>query len=146
MTALQRNNASIGAGVIENRGEGLQVRSDGRIAEIGQIANIVVSTRSGTPIYIKDVAEVIIGKELRTGAASANGEEVVIGTAMMRIGENSRTVAMAVDAKLKEIGKALPPDIRIRPVLNRTLLVDATIHTISNNLLEGATLVIAVLF
>lgn len=146
MTALQRNNASVGAGLIENNGEGLQVRSDGRIADIRQIADIVVSTRSGIPIYIKDIADVSIGKELRTGAATANGEEVVIATALMRIGENSRSVSAAVDTKLKDIGKTLPPDIQIKPVLNRTLLVDATINTVTNNLLIGAALVIAVLF
>lgn len=146
LTALQRNNVSIGAGSIEYQGEGLQVRSDGRISDIKQIADIVVSTRSGSPIYINDLAEVMIGKEMRTGAATSNGEEVVIGTAIMRIGENSRSVANTVDVKLKEIGKSLPPDIQIKPVLNRTLLVDATIRTISNNLLEGASLVVAILF
>lgn len=146
IAALERNNANVGAGYIESRGEAFQVRSEGRIADAGQIAGIVVGARGGTPIYVRDVAEVGIGKELRTGAASENGEEVVIGTALMRIGENSRAVAAAVDAKLKDIGKALPPDVRIKPVLNRTLLVDATIKTVRNNLAEGAALVIAVLF
>jgi cobalt-zinc-cadmium resistance protein CzcA len=146
IAALERNNASIGAGYIENQGEAFQVRSDGRIANVGQIADIVVGARGGTPIYVRDVAAVGLGKELRTGAASENGEEVVVGTALMRIGENSRTVAAAVDARLKDIGKALPPDVRIKPVLNRTLLVDGTIRTVRNNLVEGAALVIAVLF
>jgi cobalt-zinc-cadmium resistance protein CzcA len=146
IAALERNNASVGAGYIETQGEALQVRSDGRIANVAQIADIVVATRDGTPIHVHDVADVGIGKELRTGAASENGEEVVVGTALMRIGENSRAVAAAVDEKLKAIGKSLPPDVRLKPVLNRTLLVDATIKTVRNNLLEGAALVIAVLF
>jgi len=146
IAALERNNVSVGAGYIEAQGEALQVLSDGRIANVGQIADIVLGSRGGTPLYVSDVAEVGIGRELRTGAASGNGEEVVIGTALMRIGENSRTVAAVVDAKLKDVGKALPPDVRIKPVLNRTLLVDATIRTVRNNLLEGAALVIAVLF
>ncbi len=146
IAALERNNANVGAGYIESQGEAFQVRSEGRIATTGQIADIVVGSRGGTPIYVRDVAAVGIGKELRTGAASENGEEVVVGTALMRIGENSREVAAAVDAKLQAIGKALPPDVRIKPVLNRTLLVDATIKTVRNNLVEGAALVIAVLF
>jgi heavy metal efflux pump (cobalt-zinc-cadmium) len=144
--ALERNNASIGAGYIESEGESYVVRADGRIGSLEQITDIIVGSRDGTPLYVRDVAEVFIGKELRTGAASENGEEVVVATALMRIGENSRTVATFVDAKLKEVNKSLPLDIRAKTVLNRTQLVDATIRTVRNNLLEGAILVIAVLF
>ena len=146
INALERNNTSIGAGYIENRGEAYQVRSDGRILSAVELENIVIGSREGTPIYIRDVANVGIGRELRTGAASKNGQEAVIGTALMRIGENSRTVSEAVDERLKTIDKVLPPDIVLKTVLNRTSLVDATIKTVRNNLLEGATLVIAILF
>ena len=146
INALERNNTSIGAGYIENRGEAYQVRSDGRILSAEELENIVIGSREGTPIYIRDVANVGIGRELRTGAASKNGQEAVIGTALMRIGENSRTVSEAVDERLKTIDKVLPPDIVLKTVLNRTSLVDATIKTVRNNLLEGATLVIAILF
>lgn len=144
--ALERNNASLGAGYIEQRGEGLVVRSDGRIAKAEEIGSIVVATRGGVPVTLRQVADVAIGGEFRSGSASENGEEVVVGTALMLIGENSRTVAAAVDAKMADIAKSLPPGIRAKEVLNRTKLVDATIHTVAKNLTEGALLVIAVLF
>jgi cobalt-zinc-cadmium resistance protein CzcA len=144
--ALERNNVSTGAGYIEHKGEAYVVRADGRITNETQIANIVVGTRHGTPIYIRDVATVAIGRELRTGSASEDGAEVVVGTALMLIGANSRTVAAAVDSKMAEIAKSLPPHIRVKTVLNRSKLVNATIKTVEKNLLEGALLVIAVLF
>lgn len=143
---LEENNASIGAGYIENNGEAYVVRSDGRIENAEQIGSIVVANREGTPVYLKDIADIGIGKELRTGSASENGQEVVVGTALMLIGENSRTVSAAVDKKLAEIVKSLPEGIHAKPVLNRTKLVDATIGTVQKNLTEGALLVIAVLF
>lgn len=143
---LEKNNASIGAGYIENNGEAYVVRSDGRIESADEIGSIVVTNRKGTPVYLKDIADIGIGKELRTGSASENGQEVVVGTALMLIGENSRTVSAAVDAKLAEIIKSLPAGIHAKPVLNRTKLVDATISTVQKNLTEGALLVIVVLF
>ncbi len=143
--ALERNNASIGAGYIEQQGQSFVVRSSGRIASIEQIGGIVVGARNGTPIYVRDIAGVAIGKELRTGAASRNGTETVIGTALMRIGENSRTVAIAVHDRIDEIKRNLPPDVQIMTLLDRTQLVDATIATVSRNLIEGAVLVIGVL-
>jgi heavy metal efflux system protein len=144
--ALERNNVSTGAGYIEHKGEAYLVRADGRIANQSQIANIVVGTRHGTPVYIHQIATVGIGQELRTGSAAENGTEAVVGTALMLIGENSRTVAAAVDAKMDAIRKSLPPHIEAKTVLNRTKLVDATIRTVEKNLAEGAFLVIAVLF
>jgi cobalt-zinc-cadmium resistance protein CzcA len=144
--ALERNNVSTGAGYIEHKGEAYVVRADGRISNETQIAHIVVGTRQGTPIYIRDVATVAIGRELRTGSASEDGAEVVVGTALMLIGANSRTVAAAVDSKMVEVAKSLPPHIRVKTVLNRSKLVNATIKTVEKNLLEGALLVIAVLF
>lgn len=146
INALERNNLSIGAGYIEHNGEASLVKADGRLASMDEIRNIVVATRNSVPIPIKEIADVRIGKEMRTGSATENGREVVIGTAMMLIGANSRTVALAVDAKMQDINKTLPPDIKAKTVLNRTKLVDATIATVSKNLCEGALLVIAILF
>ena len=144
--ALERNNVSAGAGYVEHKGEAYNVRATGRISNEEEIAGIKLATRNGTPIYIRDVGIVEVGKELRTGSASENGEEVVVGTTQMLIGANSRTVARAVDEKIAEINKSLPPDVRAKPVLNRTTLVNATIKTVEKNLIEGAILVIAVLF
>jgi len=144
--AIMANNISVGAGYIEQNQESFLVKGDGRIETPEEINDIVISTRNGVPIHIKDIADVGIGKELRTGSSSENGQEVVIGTAMMLIGANSRTVALAVDEKMKEINRTLPPDIKAKTILDRTKLVDATIHTVTKNLAEGALLVIAVLF
>ena len=144
--ALEKNNASTGAGYIEHKGEAYLVRAAGRITTAEQLANIVIGSRDGTPIHVHDVAEVGIGKELRSGSASENGEEVVVGTALMLIGANSRTVSEAVDKKMTQINKGLPEGIKAKTVLNRTKLVNATIETVQKNLLEGAILVIVVLF
>ena len=144
--AIENNNTSLGAGYIEKNGEALNVRADGRIENIAQLENIVITTKDTTPVYLKDIATVLIGKELRTGSASENGHEVVVGTALMLIGANSRDVALAVDKKFNEIRKNLPPGITSQVVLNRTKLVNATIVTVGKNLTEGALLVIAILF
>jgi cobalt-zinc-cadmium resistance protein CzcA len=144
--AIERNNVSTGAGYIEHKGESYNVRATGRIADEKQIGEIVVGSRNGTPVHVRDVATVEVGKELRTGSASENGAEVVVGTAQMLIGANSRTVAKAVDAKMQAVNRGLPPDVRAKPVLDRTTLVDATVKTVRKNLAEGAILVIVVLF
>ncbi|WP_315830830.1 CusA/CzcA family heavy metal efflux RND transporter [Bradyrhizobium prioriisuperbiae] len=144
--AIEANNVSRGANYIEQNGEGYVVRASGRVESSEDISQIVVATRAGVPVRVKDVAEVTIGRELRTGSASVNGREVVLGTALMLIGGNSRTVAAAADAKIKEISRTLPPGIYAHTVLNRTQLVDATIETVAKNLAEGALLVIVVLF
>jgi cobalt-zinc-cadmium resistance protein CzcA len=146
--AIEKNNVSTGAGYIEHKGESYLVRATGRIENTEQLETIVVGTRNGVPIYVRDIAVpggVGIGRELRTGSASENGEEVVVGTAIMLLGANSRTVSAAVDSKMPEIQRSLPPGVRAKAVLNRTKLVDATIHTVQKNLLEGAVLVIVVL-
>lgn len=146
IASIEKNNASIGPGYIEKKGESYLITSDERLNAPQQIETIVLASREGIPIRVKDIAKVGIGKEMRTGSASENGQEVVVGTALMLIGSNSRTVSQAVDMKLKEINRSLPADIEAQPVLNRTKLVDATIKTVSNNLFEGAFLVIAILF
>jgi len=143
---IDRNNLSRGAGYVERNGEGLVVHSGGRLETIEDIRNVVATTRNGFPVRVGEIATVGIGKELRVGSASMNGDEVVIGTALMLIGANSRIVSGAVDQKMKLIAKSLPPDIDVRTILNRTLLVDATVKTVAKNLLEGAALVILVLF
>ena len=144
--AIESNNVNRGAGYLEDNGESFVVRSSGRLESIRDIGNVVVATRGGVPVRVKDVAEVKLGRELRTGSASENGEEAVIGTALMLIGGNSRSVSALVDAKMKEISRSLPPDIEVETVLNRTLLVDATVKTVATNLAEGAFLVVLVLF
>jgi len=147
--ALEKNNVSTGAGYIEHKGEMYIVRAAGRINTLDEIESIIVGSRGGVPIYIRDIVApggVRIGRELRTGSASESGEEVVVGTAIMRIGENSRIVSAAVDRKLQDIQRSLPPGIRAKTVLNRTKLVDATIRTVEKNLIEGAILVMVVLF
>lgn len=146
ISSLKRNNASVGPGYIEKKGESLLIKSDERLDAPIQIETIVLATIEGIPIRVRDIAEVIIGKEMRTGSGSKDGHEAVVGTALMLIGANSRTVSQAVDEKLKEINKTLPTDIEAKSVLNRTKLVNATIKTVLSNLGEGAILVIAVLF
>jgi cobalt-zinc-cadmium resistance protein CzcA len=143
---IEANNVSRGANYIERHGEGYVVRASGRVETIAEIEDIAVATRGGVPVRVKDVAEVTLGRELRTGSASVNGREVVLGTALMLVGGNSRAVAAAADAKIREINRALPAGIQARTVLNRTELVEATIRTVAGNLAEGALLVILVLF
>ena len=144
--AVERNNGSVGAGFIDRNGEGLAVRSDALIRNGDELSRIVVATREGVPVTLDQVASVRRGQSVRMGSASENGTEVVVGTAIMRIGENSRTVATAVADRLKAINASLPPDVIVQPVLDRTALVNATIGTVAKNLAEGALLVIVVLF
>lgn len=144
--ALEAGNSAIGAGVIDRNGEGLSVRSDARISNIDDLRQTVIATRSEVPITLGQVANVQPGQAIRMGSASENGREVVVGTAIMRIGENSRNVAGNVAARLDTINASLPTDIVVQPVLDRTGLVNATIRTVSKNLIEGALLVTVILF
>jgi cobalt-zinc-cadmium resistance protein CzcA len=144
--ALERNNSNVGAGYIEREGEQYLVRAPGQAASIDDIGNIVVTSVNGIPVRVRDVAEVGIGRELRTGAATENGVEVVLGTVVMLIGENSRKVAQAVDARMLEINRSLPKGVKAVTVYDRTVLVEKAIATVRKNLVEGAILVIAVLF
>lgn len=146
VAALERNNINLGAGYIERRGEQYLVRLPGQVTDLDDIGEITLGGRQGTPLRIKDVADILIGKELRTGAATHNSKEVVLGTAHMLIGENSRAVAHAVANKLEEINRSLPPGVITIPVYDRTTLIDGTIHTVASNLVEGAALVVVVLF
>ena len=144
--ALERNNANVGAGYIERSGEQYLVRVPGQAETLADLEEIIVTQRHGVSIRIGDVADVALGKELRTGAATEDGAEVVLGTVFMLIGENSRTVSKAVAARIVEINNSLPADIKAKTVYDRTTLVEKTIRTVEKNLLEGALLVIAVLF
>ena len=145
-TALEKNNTSVGGGFVNRNGEGLAVRSDALVRNANQLARTVVATREGVPITLDQVATVKTGQAIRMGSASENGTEVVVGTAVMRIGQNSRNVATAVADRLKAINASLPPDVVVQPVLDRTALVNSTIKTVAKNLGEGALLVIVVLF
>ncbi|MBI6853019.1 CusA/CzcA family heavy metal efflux RND transporter [Pseudomonas cichorii] len=146
IVALERNNANVGAGYIERGGEQLVIRAPGQLVNELDIANIVIANVQGTPIRVSHVADVVIGKELRSGAATENGREVVLGTVFMLIGENSRSVSQAVAAKLTEINRSLPQGVVAVTVYDRTNLVEKAIATVKKNLIEGAILVIAVLF
>ena len=144
--ALEAANLAVGANFLNRGGEAYLVRADARIRSLDEINGAVIATRGGLPVAVRDVATVRLGGELRTGAASMNGHEVVIGTTLMLIGENSRTVARAVGEKLEAVKKSLPPGLKVTTVLDRSKLVNATVETVQKNLFEGAILVAAALF
>ena len=144
--ALDTNNANVGAGYVERFGEQYLIRVPGQASTTEDLGNIVISTRGGVPIRIMDVADIGMGQELRTGAATENGKETVLATVLMLAGENSRIVAQAAAARLEEASKALPAGVVATAVYDRTELVERAIHTVEKNLVEGALLVIVVLF
>jgi cobalt-zinc-cadmium resistance protein CzcA len=144
--ALAANNANVGAGYLERNGEQYLVRVPGQVAGLEDVGRIPVANRDGVPIRVRDVADVAVGRELRTGAATEDGREVVLGTVIMLMGENSRTVSERVHRRMAEIDRTLPEGVVARTVYNRTDLVNATIATVRTNLVEGALLVVAVLF
>ena len=145
-TALTENNENRGAGYIEKNGQQLTVRVPGTLNSLSDIENISIANKNGYPIRVADIATVSVGHDLRTGAATYNGEEAVLGIAMMMMGENSRTVAQAIDAKVQSIQSSLPKGVIIETVYDRTHLVDRAIKTVQKNLVEGAFLVIIILF
>jgi cobalt-zinc-cadmium resistance protein CzcA len=144
--ALQRNNSNQGAGYVERGGEQILIRIPGQAANEAELGAIVIATRGGVPIRVSDVAEVAIGSELRTGAATENGKEIVIGTLLMLTGENPRVVAQAAAERLEQVTGSLPEGVIAHPLYDRTDLVERTIGTVEENLAEGALLVIVVLF
>ena len=144
--ALETNNNNVGAGYIEKNGEQYLIRVPGQVKDIDDIRHIIVAKRDELTIRIRDIADVALGAPLRSGAATENGEEIVLGTAMMLMGENSRDVSQRVAKKLEEVSSSLPKGVIAKPVYDRTELVDRTIATVEKNLLEGAILVIVVLF
>ena len=144
--AVARNNENVGAGYVERHGEQFLIRVPGRLEGLADLGRVVVAERGGTPLRLADVAEVALGKELRDGAATQNGREVVLGTVFMLVGENSREVSMRVAERLAKVNESLPAGVVARAVYDRTSLVDRTILTVKANLLEGALLVIITLF
>ncbi len=145
MESLEKNNSNVGAGFIEHNGEQYLIRAPGQLKDLEAIRRIIVATRGNLPITLDQIAEVKLGEELRTGAATADGEEVVLATVLMLAGENSRVVSKRVAERLEEINRTLPDGIVAHAVYDRTTLVDATIDTVKKNLFEGAVLVIVVL-
>ena len=146
IAALEANNDNAGAGYIERNGEQYLVRIPGQVEGLEDIRNIIVAKRDELTIRVQDVADVSLGAPLRTGAATQNGEEIVLGTAMMLMGENSRDVSYRVGEKLKEVAASLPEGVVVKPIYDRTTLVEKTIKTVEKNLAEGALLVIVILF
>lgn len=146
MEALERNNSNTGAGYIERNGEQYLIRVPGQLQTLEDIKSVVLTKREGAVVRIADVADVLLGQELRTGAATQNGKEVVLGTVMMLMGDNSREVSKRVASKLQEVNLTLPKGVKVNTLYDRTSLVDRTIATVEKNLTEGALLVIAILF
>ncbi|MGF6211864.1 CusA/CzcA family heavy metal efflux RND transporter [Comamonas sp. 4034] len=146
VAALQNNNTNVGAGYIERQGEQYLIRAPGQAKGIDDLKEIIVGTAQGQAIRIRDLADVELGRELRTGAATDNGREVVLGTVFMLIGENSRVVSKAVGERMQSIRKSLPEGVKIVTVYDRTTLVEKAIATVKKNLLEGAALVVVILF
>ena len=144
--ALNKNNSNKGAGYIERNGQQLTVRSVGQLKNIADIEQVVIKNLNNTPIRIIDIADVAIGKSLRTGAATHSGKETVLGSAMMLVGENSRTVSLALAKRLSQIQLYLPQGVTVNAVYNRTTLVEKAVYTVQKNLVEGALLVVVVLF
>ena len=145
LEALARNNSNVGAGYIERQGEQYLIRVPGQVQKLEEIRQIIIGNKGGVPVYLGTIAEVELGDELRTGAATEDGSEVVLGTVFMLTGENSRLVSRRVADKMDEINRTLPKGVVAKPVYDRTKLVDATIATVQHNLSFGALLVIAVL-
>src|SRR5215207_5313961 len=146
LEALASNNSNVGAGYIERSGEQYLIRAPGQAQGIEDIQQIVVGNNRGTPIHLRDVSDVQLGNELRTGAATEDGREVVLGTVFMLMGENSRTVSRRVAARMEEVNRTLPEGVVAKTVYDRTVLVDATTETVQHNLMLGALLVMAILF
>jgi len=146
LSAIATNNQNVGAGYIERNGAQYLIRSPGQVTTIEDLRSVVLAQREGVAVRLAQVAEIEVGHELRAGAATQDGKEIVLGTVFMLVGENSRSVARAAAEKLEQIQPSLPPGIHAQVIYDRTALVDATIRTVTKNLTEGALLVIVVLF
>ncbi|MXO70268.1 efflux RND transporter permease subunit [Alteraurantiacibacter buctensis] len=146
IAALEANNGNVGAGYVERSGSQYLIRVPGQAADERDLSAIIVATRAGSPIRIADVADVSIGSEIRNGAATKDGQEVVLGTIYMLVGENARDVSVAVAERLEEVNRSLPGGVVANTVYDRSELVEATVSTVEKNLAEGALLVIVVLF
>jgi cobalt-zinc-cadmium resistance protein CzcA len=146
LAALERNNSNQGAGFVERNGQQILIRSQAQLKTTQDIGNVVVKLINSVPVTVNDIGKVTLGKKLLTGAATREGRETVLGTAMMLVGENLRTVSLAVGQKMQDIQTSLPDGVLIQSEYDRTLLVDKAINTVQKNLVEGALLVIVILF
>jgi heavy metal efflux system protein len=145
--ALKSNNENVGGGTVDDGSEMLLVHGVGRTVNLNEIADIVIKSEAGSPVRIRDVADVQLGHEIRRGAVTANGRgEAVLGLGFMLMGENSHQVTWAIKEKIRAIRETLPPGIKLQTVYDRTELIDHVIHTVQKNLFEGGLLVVAVLF
>lgn len=145
--ALEENNANVGGGVLERGGTATLVLGVAVLADGNAIEDVVIAAHHGVPVRIRDVARVEVGHEIRRGATTADGEgEAVLGLGFMLVGENSHTVTKALAQRLEAVTRTLPEGVRVEPVYERTELVDLVLRTVRTNLMEGALLVIAVLF
>ncbi|WP_437717725.1 CusA/CzcA family heavy metal efflux RND transporter [Sorangium sp. So ce448] len=145
--ALERNNANVGGGNLDQAGESSLIQGIGIATRVSDIEDIVVAAKGGAPIRVRDVARVVEGREIRRGAVTADGQgEVVLGLGFMLMGENSHDVTTRLKARLSEVEKSLPPGVDVAVVYDRTELIDRVLGTVQKNLLEGALLVVAVLF
>jgi cobalt-zinc-cadmium resistance protein CzcA len=145
--SIEANNANVGGGVLDQAGQSSLIQGVGIVTKPAQIEAIVLAAHEGVPVRVRDVARVVDGREIRRGAVTADGKrEVVLGLGFMLMGENSHTVTTNLEARLAEIKKSLPKDVDVKPVYERTTLVDQVLGTVQKNLLEGAVLVVAILF
>ena len=145
--ALERNNANVGGGSIDQSGQSALVQGIGIVTRLSDIEDIVILAQDGVPTRVRDVARVVEGSAIRRGAVTAGGAgEVVLGLGFMLMGENSHDVARRLQVRLDEIKKSLPPGVDVATIYDRTELVDHVLHTVRTNLFEGAALVVAILF
>tara|TARA_R110002096_G_scaffold77896_12_gene183514 strand:+ start:8466 stop:11537 length:3072 start_codon:yes stop_codon:yes gene_type:complete len=145
--ALERNNANVGGGTLDQAGESSLIQGIALVTKLADVTSIVIAAKDGVPLRVGDVAKVVEGRAIRRGAVTADGEgEVVLGLGFMLMGENSHEVTARLSARLDEIRKTLPQGVKATPVYTRTTLVDDVLRTVRTNLLEGALLVIAILF
>ncbi|WP_437734858.1 efflux RND transporter permease subunit [Sorangium sp. So ce1335] len=146
-SALERNNTNVGGGTLDQAGESSLIQGIGIATRVSDIEDIVVAAKGGAPIRVRDVARVVEGREIRRGAVTADGQgEVVLGLGFMLMGENSHDVTTRLKARLEEVKKSLPAGVDVAVVYDRTELIDRVLGTVEKNLLEGALLVVAVLF
>ena len=146
-SALRRNNRNAAGGTLNEGGEARLIQGQGLVSGVADIERIVIAAVKGAPIHVRDVASVVEGYEIRRGAVTADGKgEAVLGLGFMLAGENSRALTKRLETRLAEVQKSVPKGVHLEPVYSRTTLVDKVLRTVRNNLLEGALLVIAVLF
>tara|TARA_R110001606_G_scaffold186970_3_gene334522 strand:- start:9627 stop:12737 length:3111 start_codon:yes stop_codon:yes gene_type:complete len=146
MQAVQANNGQVGGQYIDQGSEQFLVRGLGLVRDEADIGSIVLNVVDGTPVFLRDIAEITQAPALRFGAVTRDGEEVVLGMALSRVGENARNVVAAVQERMEVVESALPEGVVVRPIYDRTELVDEAVDTATSALIEGSILVAVVLF